>query len=76
MPAVVLSKMVESSRSSSWLRRSLWCCSVMSRVTTAVLRFPEDSVEGSTRVSNQRGPNSGWLMAYRTSVRCPERSAR
>ena len=61
MPAVVLSRIVVISRSSCSLRCWLRCCSVTSSVTTDVVRLPEASVAGSTRVSSQRWPSSGWL---------------
>ena len=47
----------------SALRCCAWCCSVTSIVTTEVVRLPEASVAGSTRVSNQRWPSSGWRTA-------------
>ena len=47
----------------SSLRCCARCCSVMSSVTTEVVRLPEASVAGSTRVSSQRAPSSGWSIA-------------
>jgi hypothetical protein len=61
MPAVVLSRIVVISRSSCSLRRWLTCWSVMSSVTTDAVFLPEASVAGSTRVSSQRWPSSGWM---------------
>jgi len=63
MPVLALSRIVLSSRSSWSLRCCASCCSVMSSVTTEVVRRPEARVAGSTRVSSQRRPSSGWSIA-------------
>ena len=61
MPAVELSRMLVSSRSSSSLRARLRSCSVTSSVTAEGAPSPPGG--GSTRVSSQRTPRSGWRIA-------------
>jgi hypothetical protein len=55
--------MVPSSASSCSLRERESSWSVTSSVTTEVVRLPEASCPGSTRVSSQRAPSSGWRIA-------------